>query len=147
MKRPIIIVTSVVVFILLLVRTVFINIDRDNDAKLEFLSRLDYDLSARVDSVGLFSEHAHVGFLYITVTRGDLDSNEKKIARSIKRSRGLRFLVPFKGNRFEIFSRDAADFKVGDSLLINSKDDKLVLFRASLKVHEYAISENLRVND
>jgi hypothetical protein len=143
MKRTLIIVGSVALLMFLIVRMIVIGARRGDKLEQEFVSKLDYDLSAHVDSVGLFNEHAPVGFLYVTVTRGQFQNNEKKIGRSLSKSRKFRFLVP-KENQLEIFSQVAREQQAGDSLVINSSQDKMITYRNGTQVAESSISDNLR---
>jgi hypothetical protein len=146
MKRTIIIIGAVALMIFLIVRMIVIHSGEVDDAKHEFVSKLGYDLSARIDSVGLFNKNAPVGFLYVTITRGTFENNEKKVARKVKDPSRIhwRYLVPRKGKGIEIFHKDANKLQQGDSLVINSDKDLLVIFRNGSKVSESVISENLR---
>ena len=132
MKRTIIMVLGSALMIFLVVRMFFVLVGRRNDVEREFVSMLNYDLSARVDSVGTFDKHAPVGFLYVSITRGKVDSKEKKLARKLKHGKDLRFLARDSG-RYYLFSRQIHDYKVGDSLVINSSQDQFQLFRTGKK--------------
>jgi hypothetical protein len=146
MKRTLILIFGAVLLLFLIVRMFFVMAGRWDDAKREFVSKLNYDLSARVDSVG-FYKNAPVGFLYVRITAGTIDSKEKKIARKLKNGKDLRFLVPYDSGRYYIFSRQIFDYKVGDSLVINSSKDLFQLFRGGEKIHELVISDNLSGHD
>lgn len=144
MKRTLIIVGSVVVVILLIVRMFFVIASREDGQHKRFVEALNYDFSARIDSVGLFNDHARVGFIYFHVTNGTVNVDEKKARRKIKRGDKLRFLVPKDDNQFEIFARDAKDYQKNDSLYINTSADEIVVFREGKEVARKIISENLR---
>jgi len=146
MKRTIIIVLGGALLIFLVVRMFFVLVGRQDDVQREFVSMLNYDLSARVDSVGIFNKNAPVGFLYVVITRGTMESKEKKLARKLKHGRDLRFLVPSDSGRYSIFSRQIHDYKIGDSLVINSSQDKFQLFRGGERINELVISDNLSGN-
>lgn len=143
MKRTLIILTAVGVFILLVVRMIVTHSRRVDDAQREFVSKLGYDLSAAVDSVKLFNEHAPVGFIYVSVTRGKFENNEKKIGRTLRRKEKFRFMIPREGKGIRIFSKDAVKYKVGDSLIIDTARDQLIIFREGKQVARFVISENL----
>jgi len=144
MKRTLIIIGAVALMFFLIGRMIYIRSTEVDDLQREFVAKLEYDLSARIDSVGLFNKAAPVGFLYVTITRGTFENNEKKIARSLKGQDRFRFLVPREGKGIEIFHKDARQLEVGDSLVINSAEDKLTTFRKGVKVTEFVISEHLR---
>ena len=143
MKRTIILVIGTALMIFLIVRMVFVMIGRRGDAEREFVSNLNYDLSARVDSVGIFNKNAPVGFLFLVITRGTIETREKKVARKLKHGKDLLFLVPSDSGRYRIFSHQIHDYKVGDSLVINSSQDRFQLFRAGKRINELVISDNL----
>jgi hypothetical protein len=146
MKRTLIIIGSVVLLILLVVRMVFVESGRQDEAREEFVSRLNYNFSSVVDSVGLFNERAPVGFIYLKTPLDTIENRERKISRGLKKKYTFRFLVP-KNNRFEIFSKDARKFKIGDSLFINTSEDKMRLQRGDSIVAEFKISEMVRQSD
>jgi len=143
MKRTTITVTAVAIVVLLTVRMFFVLVNRSNNKKREFVSKLHYDVSARIDSLGLFDK-APVGFIYLTITRGAIEADEKKINRSFKSNSGFRFLVRREDGRFEIFSRDIKKYQIGDSIVINSDEDKLFRFRAGEKLADTDISDMVR---
>jgi hypothetical protein len=144
MKRTTITVTAVGIVLLLTVRMFFVLVNRSDEKKEEFVSKLNYDLSARVDSVGLFSKQTSVGFIYLVVTRGVAETDEKKVNRTFKANPRFRFLMHLDDGRVEIFSRQAREYQIGDSLGISSDDDLITHFRAGSKVDEYKISDHLR---
>jgi hypothetical protein len=124
---------------------IFLQIGRQDDRSREYVSMLNYDFSARVDSVALFNPNAPVGFIWFKITTDSLVYREKRIARKMNpKSRGGRFLEPVRGNRFQMFSRDARLYKVGDSLYVNSSEDKMLLFHDKQLVREFTISKEIR---
>jgi hypothetical protein len=145
MKRTLIIIGAVAVVILLIVRMIMLQISRQDDRSREYVSKLDYDFSARVDSVALFNPNAPVGFICFRVTTDSLVYREKRIARKMDpKSRGGRFLQPIRDNRFQMFSKDVKLYKVGDSLYVNSSEDKMRLFHERQLVREFTISKEIR---
>jgi c-di-AMP phosphodiesterase-like protein len=145
MKRNLIIIGSVVVVILLIIRMIVLQINRQDDRRKEYVSKLNYDFSARVDSVALFNPNAPVGFICFEVTTDSIAYRERRIARSMfGNSRRARFLDPVKENRFQMFSKDAKLYKVGDSLYVNSTEDKMRLFHDQQLVREFTISKEIR---
>jgi len=143
MKRPVVTAIGVGILLLLTVRMFFVLINREKNKKREFVSKLHYDVSARIDSLGVFNK-APVGFIYITITRGEIKTDEKKVNKSFKNNSRFGFLVRRKDGRFEIFSRDIKDYQVGDSIVVNSDEDKVYHFRAGEKLADTAISDMLR---
>jgi hypothetical protein len=143
MKRTLIIIGSVIVLILLIVRMIFVQSGKQDEARREFVSKLDYDFTAMVDSVGLFNANAPVGFIYLKMPRDTVENRERKISRGLRKKYSFRFLVPRKG-RLEFFSKDARKFKSGDSLLIKAAEDKMRLMRGDSLVAEFKISEVVR---
>jgi hypothetical protein len=147
MNRTAIMIIGGALLLFLFVRMFFVMVGRRDKVEREFVSTLNYDLSARVDSVGTFNEHAPVGFLYVVITRGTIETKEKKLARKLKHGKDLRFLVPSDSGSYSIFSRQIHDYQVGDSLVINTSQDQLQVFRAGKMIHELVISDNLSGND
>ena len=90
MKTTLIVVGSVVVIILLIVRMIYLQVQKQDDVREEFVSKLNYRFSANVDSVMLFTPHAPVGMIYLRPLGDSIVNREKRIARGMKR-RGLRF--------------------------------------------------------
>jgi hypothetical protein len=143
MKRTLIIVGSVILLILLIVRMVFVQSGKQDEDRREFVSKLNYDFAAMVDSVGLFNAHAPVGFIYLRMPRDTIENRERKISRGLRNKHRFRFLVPRK-NRLEFFSKDARKFKSGDSVIIKAAEDKMSLLRGDSLVAEFKISEVVR---
>ena len=145
MKRTLIIGASIAVVILLIIRMVFVISGRQDKKREQFVSKLNYNFSARVDSVALFNPRAPVGMIYITPFSDTLVNKEKRIARSMgPEFRGARFFDVYRKSRFSMFSKDAKLYTVGDSLYVNTSDNKMILFHESKLVREFTISEEIR---
>lgn len=144
MKRTLFVIGGVVVLILLIVRMIFVQIGRQDDARRDFVSKLNYSFGARVDSVGLFHEKSPVGFIYIKTEGDTIDRKERKIVRSLKKKHNFRFLVTSKKGRLEIFHKDANKFKEGDSIYIDSSKDNMRLYRGDSVVMDFSISKIIR---
>jgi hypothetical protein len=143
MKRTLIIVASVALIIFLIVRMIVLQSNRQDEARRVFVSQLNYDFRTVVDSVSLFAPQAPVGLIYFKLADSTLGSTERKISRRLDKKNGYRLLVR-RGSSYEMFSKDARDFQAGDSLYINSADNRLRLYREQKLVGDFAISEVLR---
>src|SRR6187399_96550 len=114
MKRTLIIIASVALVIFLIVRMIVVQSNRQDEVRRVFVSKLDYDFSTVVDSVALFAPQVPVGLIYFEYADSTLGNREKKISRRVtKKGERYRFLVS-RGRRYEIFSKDAREFKAGD---------------------------------
>ncbi len=143
MRTTWIILASAVVLILLIIRMIVTQSEKKDNLRQEFVSKLGYNFSATVDSVALFNPNAPVGHIYLRSANDSVNIREKKISRAIKEGRRMRFLDPYKGNRFRMFSKDARLYKPGDSMYIATSEDRMRLFHEQKLVKEFTISEEV----
>jgi hypothetical protein len=143
LKTTWIIIGAAVVIILLIVRMITLLIAKDDALNKEFVSKLNYRFSAKVDSIALFNPNAPVGYIYIRSTTDSVVNKEKKISRLTREGRRMRFLDPARKNRFRMFSKDARLYKTGDSLYINTSEDRMQLFHDRALVREFTISKEV----
>ncbi len=107
-----------------------------------YTAALDYDFSARVDSVEVYHEKG-TGFLFCTLTSGQLNyAREDSLARYVQEYKRLR-LLRFDNGRIKIFSSTANTFQPGDSVYINSRKDTFTISRAGTAIRTYNIRDSL----
>jgi hypothetical protein len=123
---------------------IVVQVNRKDQRRQEFVSKLNYSFSAVIDSVALFNPNAPVGYIYIKLTADTLLYEEKKIARGLgPEARRARFLEPANHNTFRMFSKDARLYKTGDSLYVNTGEDRMRLFHEQNLLREFTISEEI----
>jgi hypothetical protein len=107
-----------------------------------YTQSLDYDFAAHVDSAVAFHENGN-GFLYISWRKGELNSQkEDSLAYLLKHYKLLRFLRTER-NVFTIFSGSADSFHAGDSIYVNSDQNKFLIFRNDRTIRNYDLRDYL----
>ena len=111
--------------------------------EIEWYTRsLDYDFTVRVDSAIVFNENGN-GFLYISLREGNLNpQREDSLASLLSHYKLLRFLRT-ENNGLRIFSGSSDAFRAGDSIYVNSEQNKFLIFRDKMMIRNYDLRDYL----
>jgi hypothetical protein len=143
MKKWMIIGLTIVVLLLLLVRGLYVHWNNAKNERPEYVKDLHFHFSATVDSLRVFSRTN--GLVYFHTTGGDLNrSTEHRINQHLKYNRELQFIFnPFGKDKLGFHARDLNNYNTGDSLVINSDEDKIYIYRKEKLVAQSLISKAL----
>lgn len=139
MKKWMIVTLVVAIFLFLVVRAMYFHWGRENKT---YTKSLGLHFSATVDSLEIF--YPTNGYVYFHVTRGDLNpSTEHLVNQKPKQNNSLQFILDVGKEKQAFHSRDINKYNVGDSLAINSDDDKIYIYRKGKRIAESQISHAL----
>lgn len=121
---------------LLVLRLIYVQVTSTHDEELWYMSELDFDFSARVDSL------PERGRAYLTITGGSFDpTRERTLGKKLKVHGKLRIMQRRKPYWDMWVPTSAA---VGDSLYINSDKDTLHVYRGDSLIIARPLSYFLR---
>ncbi len=128
MKRSIIIISSIFLIAILAIRAIYVHIADLNDERRSYVWQLGYDFSSEIDSIQLHNK-SH-GLVYFHVTKGNVDKNhEVQLNKKLYRNAEI-LLLEFKSNgTIEIASETAGQYLKGDSVCINTIENRILVFR------------------
>lgn len=130
MKRSIIISIAAILMLLATAR-IFLKTENKIESEMQsYVRNLHYDFSATIDSVILVHEKKGVGFVVGNVTNGNCNrSVEDSLNRHLTNYKRIRFLHFQTDGRFRIFLGRISRYKPGDSIVVNSNEDKFTILR------------------
>jgi hypothetical protein len=128
--------TGALIVFLLVLRLVFIHVNKLNDEKAWYISQLHYDCSARVDSI------ARPGRALLTVTGGSLDASREWKLKDELHAHGMLHLIIQRNQWYDLRVPDVT--QKNDSICIQSDRDELSLYRNGALVLTRPLSESLR---
>lgn len=137
-----------VVLILLVARLVYkfsTRINKISEERAWYVHQLHYDFSIAVDTV-IMRNNAKVGAgkVFGTVTRGTLrTATEDSLGAVLKYHKSLRFNQGKKDNRLVLTTPMAGDCVKGDSIVINSEADQVVVFQKGVQKRKGKLSVSL----
>ncbi|MEX2235398.1 MAG: hypothetical protein WD824_24760 [Cyclobacteriaceae bacterium] len=146
MTKWLIIGLSVCAFLFLSGRLIYNSFQNSDVEKKWYLENLDIRFSAEVDTVILRTKYQ--GFILFHVTEGDLDKTvEDKLNEQLVHNHHLKLFVNRPHDQIEIFSKMAYRYRPGDSLVINTSKDQLLIFRNDRKIFHRTLMELLKAKD
>jgi hypothetical protein len=142
MKRWIII-GVVIVLLAAAGRNIYAIFDGIDQEKLSYVSKLNYDFTARVDSVVQLKKGG--GYLICKMTTGRWNtSTEDSLNRHLVNFKRIRFLHFRSDDKFLIIIGGVNKFKPLDSIVVNSSKDQFRIYRNSEKILNAKISLSTR---
>jgi len=142
MKKWMKITLAIAVFVFLVIRAIYLHWDGAKNERPLYVNKLGFHFSATVDSLKGFS-HTN-GLVYFHATGSDLNlSTEKQVNQKLKYNGSLQFILNFGKGKLAFHSRDLHKYNTGDSLTINSDDDKIYIYRKGKLMAESEISKAL----
>jgi hypothetical protein len=142
MKRQVIVIIAVVLIILLAtVRLVFKTKNKIEFEKLSYIRSLNYDFSAQVDSIIPIGKNGK-GFLVCRLTEGNVNPIvEDHLNQQLTHYKWMRFLFFKQDGQPQIFLEHISIYRAGDSVRVNSSNDKLAIYRKGSTIFESAIAD------
>ena len=118
---------------------VFAGIDREIQS---YVSNLNYDFKARVDSVVSLKKGG--GYLICKITSGRCSrSREDSLNEHLTNFKRIRFLHFRSDDQFLIMV-GGKKFRAGDSIVVNSQEDKFQVYRSGENILNAKISQSTR---
>ena len=143
MRRSLLIVGGVgLLSVVLIVRLFFRQDNRRNDEREWFASALQYEFSARVDSVRMFN--AHTGRLWCRITAGDPQTDrEDSLKRSFKEHDMLYLIFHRSADSIIFIVPNGNLVAKGDSVRVSSETNTIQFFREGKQVATDQLSNTL----
>lgn len=134
---------TILVLLLLIVRGLYVHWGNAKEERPRYVKDLHFHFSAKVDSLRVFSPAN--GLVYFHTTGGDLNlTTEHRVNQKLKYNRQLQFIFnPFGKDQLGFHARDLTNYQAGDSLVINSDEDKIYIYRNGQPVAQSLISKAL----
>lgn len=132
-------ILGAIVMFLLVVRLIYTSATKQEEEKKWYIKQLDYDFSARVDSI------LYKGVAVIQITGGKFNPRkEKQLRRQLKEHE--RMFIVASGDGHQKMRVPFAALK-GDSVYVNSSDDVLSLYRGDSLLISRPLNVSLRFSD
>ncbi len=141
MKRSIIIVVAAALLILATVRLLLKTEDEFEGERQSYVRKLNYNFSAKVDSLIVVNRENGRGFLVCKLTNEKLTRVlEDSLNQHLKNHEWIRFLFFDSDGQAQIFLEDIFNYHVGDSVCVNSNTDKFDVYRNEKPILESSVS-------
>jgi hypothetical protein len=142
-KKSYYIAIAIIVFLFLVARFFYLHIDGVKKEKAWYVKQLNYDFSGRIDSIQVY-RHGN-GTLFFHVIDGNPDNSvEKGLKRHLKYNGRLDFVFLLPNGGASIFIHHAKDYLPGDSLDINTDDNRVRIYRDGVMISEDKITDSMR---
>ena len=141
MKRRTIIFLSIAVLLALVVRFFFLHAEGVKKERRWYVEQLNFEFSAKVDSLLHFRKDR--GLLFLQITDGEVSkSRERKLNTQLKYNGNLRFML-FVRNKTAIHTTDAGKYVAGDSIRIITRENRIKIYRDKILVSEAEIAKSV----
>ena len=108
--------------------------------KVSYVQNLDYNFSAEVDSIATVGKKGR-GFLVCTLTQGHVNPKaEDHLNEQLTHYEWMRFLFFKPNGQLQIFLNNIINYRSGDSVSVNSGNDRLAIYRNGNVIFESAIT-------
>jgi hypothetical protein len=129
-------------FLFLVIRAMYLHWSGARDERPQYVKNLGYHFSATVDSLKGFSRTN--GLVYFHTASGDLNlSTENLMNQKLKYNGSIRFILNFGKDKLAFHSRELNKYSAGDSIAINSDNDKIYIYQKGKLAAESEITSAL----
>lgn len=140
MKNQIIIIIALVLVLLAGIRLLLKTKNEIDDEKVSYVRNLDYNFSGKVDSIIAVGKNGR-GFLVCRLTGGNINPTvEDRLNQRLAHHKWMRFLFFKPNGQPRILLRDISNYHVGDSVVVNSENDKFAVYRNGKSMLESTIT-------
>ena len=102
------------------------------DEMQSYVHNLKFDFTAKIDSIILLNSDKGVGLLVCELTGGNCNRFvEDSLNRHLTNYKRIRFLNFKPNGQFQIFLGGISRYRPGDSIKVNSDEDRFGVFRNS----------------
>ncbi len=143
MRKNLLLLTAILIFASLLMRTVFVKLDSLDGERKWFVENLNYQFSFVVDTVSVYGYDGK-GFLVGHIVSGNLKSEiEHELVKQLKVYQSLAFLKERMDGTYLLSNRAPKRYQKDDSLYIDSDKGQIVQYREGKILAKEAITESL----
>jgi hypothetical protein len=143
MKKWILISLLVCAFLFLGIRMIVNNVNDSDSERQWYISQLGFEFSGEVDSVIMHGKYH--GLLLFRITKGKIDkSKERKLQHKLKGNGRLDLFVHQPEGKFEMITPIAYKYQRGDSIYVNTNEDRISLYRKNKLISQYEVMASLR---
>ena len=141
MTRPIAIGIAVILMLFLTSRTLLKTGNEIDHEMRSYVHNLNYDFTAKVDSIILVSSKKGTGLLVCEITSGKCNKFvEDSLNQHLTNYKWIRFLNFKPNGQFQIFLGGISKYQSNDSIIVNSNEDKFDIFRNEEGILESKVS-------
>ncbi len=142
MKKGLILFIAITILLLLIIRAFFLHADGIKKEKLWYVKNLNFEFSASVDSLLVFSKNR--GVLFFQITDGEVsNSTEDHTNRQLKHNGNLRFILKRPNNKLAIGTTELKKYLIGDSIRIITEQNVIKIYRNKIFIAEAEIAKSL----
>ncbi len=129
MKRPVII--GIAVLILFMTVRILFKTGNEIDGEMQsYVHHLNYDFTAKVDSIILLNAKKDIGFIVCEITGGKYNRFvEDSLNQHLLNYKRIRFLNLKPNGQFSLFLGGISRYQPNDSIIVKSDADTFQIFR------------------
>jgi hypothetical protein len=143
MKQGVVIVVGAIVLVIAVAKDIYDVFDGIDKEMLRYVSNLNYDFTAKVDSVVVLKKGG--GYLLCELTSGQCSRlTEDSLNHHLINFKRIRFLHFRSDDKFLIILGGANKFRPTDSVVVNSKEDQFLIYRNGEPITNAKVSLNTR---
>ena len=140
MRRTLIIIALSLLILTLAVRALLVFQGKSEDDRAMFLDHLEYNFSARIDSVITFSNRKDLVFVTFDSVAGKFDPRHERDLNSRLKYRTMT-CISRSGAGYKMYIHTSSAL-AGDSLFVDSRADHLRVVRHGEVIHEARLSNS-----
>ena len=145
MKGRIVISVVAAILILSTTRLLLKTQSEFEDERQSYVRSLNYQFSARVDSMIVLNKNNGRGFLVCKIIDTQLSSEvEDSLNRRLQNHARMRFMFLDSKGRAQIFREDVFKYNPGDSVYVNSNTDQFNIYRNGADILQSSVSEAIK---
>jgi hypothetical protein len=145
LKRRIVITVIAAILILSTTRLLLKTQSEFEDERQSYVRSLNYDFSARVDSMIVLNKNNGRGFLVCKIIDAQLSGEiEDSLNRRLQNHAWMRFMFLDSKGRAQIFRDDVFKYNPGDSVYVNSSTDQFNIYRNGADILQSSVSEAIK---
>jgi len=143
-KKTLLLLAGILIVLMLAFRLAYVKMNGGMTERLWYTQHLQYDFSAKVDSVIMLKGNVGLGKIICSLTRGNPNPVlEDSLNRHLTHHKTLRLLLPATKDKVEFIFMGAERLAPGDSVIVNSEGDAIQFFRNGTMVYINELSTTL----
>jgi len=137
MKRWMIITLSILLLAFLVVRGIRYQFQNSKEERKWYVSQLNFGFSAEIDSVKPRGKMHRLLFFHMTS-----GAVERKLNKKLKHNTNMS-LVLYPANKPAIILNTDQNYERGDSLIVDTRQNRIAIYRKSIKISESDVIASL----
>jgi hypothetical protein len=142
MNKSTIAIGSIIIFLVLVLRTLYTHIDGVKNEKLSYVHKLNFKFSTKIDSVQLLNQR-NSGLIFFHGAPVTFREFEDKLQDQLKYNGDLRFILFRPNNVLAIATGMADKYKTGDSIVVDTDNNTITFYRGNKMISESEVTEAL----